>query len=130
MKSRFKTGQIRATAEKFVSAEMAQLNRALFFAALEHAKQIEKSNTWFRRIFMKKSLLAVPLAEEIVAGWMRAYHLNDPLNVYVFNTIDATFSNTTFCEILKLTKLSSRQDETYVEVEDEIAKVLGVLDNV
>ena len=130
MKSRFKTGQIKAAAEKFVSSEMAQLNCSLFFLALEHAKNIEKSNTWFKRVFMKKSLVTVPTAEEIVATWMEAYRVNDPLNERVFNIIDATFSNTAFSEILKLSNLSSRQDETYIEVDDEVANALGVSDNV
>lgn len=130
MTSKYKTGLVRAAAEKFVSSEMAQLNRSLFFLALEHVKNIEKSNTWFKRVFMKKSLVTVPTAEEIVATWMEAYRVNDPLNERVFNIIDATFSNTAFSEILKLSNLSSRQDETYIEVDDEVANALGVSDNV
>lgn len=130
MKSKFKTGVVRVAAEKFVSSELAQLNRALFFLALEHSKNIEKSNTWFKRVFMKKSLVAVPTAEEIVGQWLEAYRVNDPLSERVFNIIDATFSNGIFIEIMKLTNLSSRQDETYIEVDDEVAIALGVSDNV
>lgn len=128
MSSRLKTGYVRAAAEKFISSEMAQLNRALFFVALEHSKNIEKSNTWFKRVFMKKTLVRVPTAEEIIAEWLEAYRVNDPLNERVFNIIDATFSNSVFCKILKLSNLSSRQDETYIDVEDEIVDALGVID--
>ena len=130
MTLRYKTGLVRAAAEKFVSSEIAQLNRSLFFLALDHIKNIENGNTWFNRMFVKKAVVKVPLAEEVVGAWMEAYRVNDPLNENVFNLIDATFSDDVFCEAVKLSGLSSRQDDTYVEIDKNLAGIIGVTDDV
>lgn len=125
--TKFKTGQVREAAEKFISSEMAQINRIFYHMAVEHIDQLEQSNTWVNRIFRKHLIVEIPTVEKLVEDWISGFKTGEQIPGNAFGVLNCHSTDKVFRQIVQLSRLSSRQNDTFIELDDDVAETLSLV---